>query len=129
VEVFTREFGDAMGKSFRSVSRSDLEKLTRYPWPGNVRELRNVIERAAILTQGPILRVEVPVSGLPSASRILTMEDAEREHIRGVLEIAGGQVGGKGGAAEILGMRPSTLRSRMAKLGLLRPGGRNDNPQ
>ncbi|HZW37563.1 MAG TPA: sigma 54-interacting transcriptional regulator, partial [Candidatus Deferrimicrobiaceae bacterium] len=126
VEAFIREFSDTMGKSFHSISRSDLEKLIHYPWPGNVRELRNVIERAAILSQGPGLRVELPRSAIHGPARLLTMDDAEKEHIRSVLEMTGWQVGGKGGAAEILEMKPSTLRSRMAKLGLLRPGGRHE---
>ena len=127
VESLAREFGEAMGKSFRSVSRSDLEKLSHYPWPGNIRELRNVVERAAILSPGPTLEVELPAGGGGSApAGALTMDDAEREHIRSVLEMTGWQVGGKGGAAEILAMKPSTLRSRMAKLGLLRSGGPRD---
>ena len=125
VEAFAREFGEAMGKSFQSVSKSDLVKLTHCPWPGNIRELRNVVERAAILSQGPTLRVEIPgYRHAASLPRLLTMDDAEREHMRSVLETTGWQVGGKGGAAEILGMRPSTLRSRMSKLGLHRSGGR-----
>ena len=121
VSAFIQEFANAMGKHIQSCSRPDLEALERYPWPGNVRELRNVIERAVILAQGSRLKVELPTSSVSASSRNLAMRDAEREHIERVLEMTGWRVRGKGGAAEILDMKPSTLRSRMAKLGMRRP--------
>jgi DNA-binding NtrC family response regulator len=109
-----------MGKRIQSLSRPELEALERYSWPGNVRELRNVIERAVILAQGPKLKVELPVSNVSTSSLGLTMHEVEREHIGSILEMTGWRIRGKGGAAEILDMKPSTLRSRMAKLGLQR---------
>ena len=118
VSAFIQEFATAMGKRIESLARPDLESLERYSWPGNVRELRNVIERAVILAQGSKLKVELPISSVSSSSRSLTMQNVEREHIGSVLEMTGWRVRGKGGAAELLDMKPSTLRSRMAKLGL-----------
>jgi formate hydrogenlyase transcriptional activator len=120
VSAFIQEFAAAMGKQIQPLSRIDLEALVRYPWPGNVRELRNVIERSVILAQGPRLNVELPVSSISASSRSLTMRDAERAHIGMVLEMTGWRIRGTGGAAEVLDMKPSTLRSRMAKLGLRR---------
>ena len=110
-----------MGKEVNSVSKASLEALERYAWPGNVRELRNVIERAVILADGLKLKVEVPGAVVSATAHSLAMEDAEREHIRKVLEMTGWRVRGKGGAATLLELNPSTLRSRMAKLGLRRP--------
>jgi transcriptional regulator with GAF, ATPase, and Fis domain len=118
VSAFIQEFATTMGKRIESLARPDMEPLERYPWPGNVRELRNVIERAVILAQGSKLKVELPISSVSSSSRSLTMHNVEREHIGSVLEMTGWRVRGKGGAAELLDMKPSTLRSRMAKLGL-----------
>jgi formate hydrogenlyase transcriptional activator len=118
--AFAQEFATAMGKPIQFLSKTDLEALAHYSWPGNVRELRNVVERAVIQVQDSRLKVELPVSSLSASSRSLTMRDVEREHIGNVLEMTGWRIRGKGGAAEILDMKPSTLRSRMAKLGLRR---------
>jgi transcriptional regulator with GAF, ATPase, and Fis domain len=118
--AFIQEFATAMGKPIQSFSGTDLEALARYPWPGNVRELRNVVERAVILAKGPVLKVDLPISIVSTSSRSLTMRDIEREHIGNVLEMTGWRIRGTGGAAEILDMKPSTLRSRMAKLALQR---------
>jgi formate hydrogenlyase transcriptional activator len=120
VSAFIQEFATSMGKQINPLSAADLDVLVRYPWPGNVRELRNVIERAVILAQGPGLRVVPPTSNTSINSRCFTMRDAEREHIEKILEMTGWRIRGKGGAAELLDMKPSTLRSRMAKLGLQR---------
>jgi len=122
VSAFIQEFATTMGKRIQSLSRANLEALERYSWPGNVRELRNVIERAVILAQRPRLKVGLPANSVSfSSSRSLTMRDVERKHIGRVLEMTGWRIRGQGGAAEILDMKPSTLRSRMAKLGLQRP--------
>ena len=119
--AFIQEFATSMGKQIQSISKPNLDALERYPWPGNVRELRNAIERAVILSKGPTLQVELPTSILSATPRSFTMRDAEHEHIGSVLELTGWRIRGKDGAAELLDMRPSTLRSRMAKLGLRRP--------
>ena len=126
VEEIVEEIGEAMGKRFDAVARRSLEDLQQYDWPGNVRELRNVLERAMILSPGPILHVDVaaaptlvgksPASG--SASSLLA--DVERDHIVRVLELAGGRIKGPGSASVRLGLKPSTLYFRMKKLGISR---------
>jgi formate hydrogenlyase transcriptional activator len=118
--AFINEFAKAMGKDVQSISHANLRELEAYPWPGNVRELRNVIERAVILAQEPTVRVELPRVPVASASGNLTLREVERAHIHHVLELTGWRVRGQDGAAERLGLHPSTLRSRMAKLGLHR---------
>ncbi len=92
-----------------------------YPWPGNVRELRNVIERAVILATGRQLVVGAPRSGeRPLRQDAMTLMELEIEHIRTVLHSTGWRVRGAGGAAARLGVKPTTLESRMAKLGIAR---------
>ncbi len=119
---FVEEFSKAMGKSIEGIAKSSLRALQHYQWPGNVRELRNIIERAMILANGPMLGIDLPGGGAVPASRgLATLAEAEREHIRRALEAADGRIRGAGGAAEILGLPPTTLESRMAKLGLRRP--------
>jgi DNA-binding NtrC family response regulator len=103
------------------VGKDSLAALQRYNWPGNVRELRNVIEREMIIATGPTLTVGVPRPLLAQRRLISTkLVDVEVEHIRGILESCGWRVRGVGGAAERLGVRPTTLESRMARLGILR---------
>jgi transcriptional regulator with GAF, ATPase, and Fis domain len=125
VWTFMDEFSKAMGKPIETISKEHLTGLQRHPWPGNVRELRNVVERAVIVSTGPHLVIQTPAvrRAMPPARRpTLHLADAERDHIRTVLERSGWRVRGAGGAAELLGMKPSTLESRMARLGLKRPG-------
>jgi transcriptional regulator with GAF, ATPase, and Fis domain len=115
---FLEEFSSRMGRKITMVPRATMEALQRPRWPGNVRELRNVIEHAAIVTTGPSLRVPA-FAGPESAARpILTLADAERGHILQVLESTGWRVKGPDGAAAALAVNPSTLRSRMKKLGI-----------
>ena len=121
VWTFLEEFSSRMGKRITQVPRKSMEDLQRRAWPGNVRELRNVIEHAAILTSGPTLRVPAPTDR-PVGPDLQTLEEVERAHILRVLGEAGGQVKGSKGAAAILGLHPSTLYSRMAKLGIEREG-------
>jgi transcriptional regulator of acetoin/glycerol metabolism len=97
-----------------------MEALQRHSWPGNVRELRNVIEHAAILTTGDTLRV--PALGGPAPEAQRTLADSERELILRALESRRWRVKGPQGAAAALGLKPSTLYSRMKKLGLRLPG-------
>lgn len=120
---FVEEFSEKMGKDFESISKASLESLVRYPWPGNVRELRNVIERAAILCKGKKLTVELPGRGRSASSHLprRALDDVQRDHITSILESTDWRVRGKNGAAEILEMQPSTLESRMKKLGIRRP--------
>lgn len=119
VWMFVKEFSAKMGKRIESVSKRDIEAARRYPWPGNVRELKNVIERAMILARGNALRIELPEHE-SSAGSAATLREMEREHILATLARTGWKVRGKNGAAEALGMKPSTLESRMAKLGIKR---------
>lgn len=119
--TFVEEFSKAMGKPVEGITKSSLRALQHYQWPGNVRELRNIIERAMILANGPMLGIDLPGGAAAPASRgFTTLAEAEREHIQRVLESTGGRIRGAGGAADILGLPPTTLESRMAKLGLRR---------
>ena len=102
-----------------------MDTLAAYDWPGNIRELQHVIERSIILTQGAELAFQDsfqhPDLVLPSTdSSIATLDEMERDHIRKALQNTGWRVSGKGGAAELLGLKPTTLESRMKKLGINR---------
>ncbi len=117
--AFVREFASAQGKTIEQIPRRTMDALQRYGWPGNVRELRNIIERATILSPGPTLRVELPASvDLQAAG--MTLEAIERRHIVAVLDEVRWRIRGEGGAAQRLGLKPSTLESRMRKLGIKR---------
>ena len=98
-----------------------MAALQQYSWPGNIRELRNVVERAMIMGTGRRLTFPVPVASAAPAGRSAKLEDVEREHIRTVLESTGWRVRGVDGAARRLGLKPTTLDSRLARLGLKRP--------
>ena len=125
VWTFIGEFSKTLGKNIESISSDSLEAIQHYGWPGNVRELRNVIERAMIISTGPGLKIEIPTAKPPgivngATARSLTIKDTERDHILSVLEMTNWRVRGKNGAAEILAIHPSTLESRMTKLGISR---------
>jgi transcriptional regulator with GAF, ATPase, and Fis domain len=118
----------ALGRSIQKISKAAMASLQDYEWPGNVRELQNVIERAMILSDGPVLRVEEAL-GFGAADRDAgerrhatdSLHDTERAHIIAVLERSAWTIEGRGQAAERLGLNPSTLRNRMRKLGIRRP--------
>jgi len=119
VEIYARR----MGKQIDCISPETMSELTSYPWPGNIRELQNFIERSVILTSGNVL--ESPLASLRSAVEVealgpITMEDAERDHIRKTLEQTRWVVSGPNGAAARLGIKRSTLYFRMQKLGISR---------
>jgi formate hydrogenlyase transcriptional activator len=121
---FLNIYSNKMRKKFSRIPSSHLDKLLNYHWPGNVRELENVIERGAILSNGPLFRV--PPLGeehheLPIQQDGTTLKDNERRHILWALEKTGWKVRGKGGAAELLGIPASTLAFRMGKVGIRRP--------
>jgi formate hydrogenlyase transcriptional activator len=131
VEHFLKVFQRKMAKPLKSVDDKSMAQLQRYAWPGNIRELQNVLERACVLAAGPVvslgetLRATGPTlsSGVPAvAAPLTTLEDSERAHIRRALAAAGGRIHGASGAAELLGINPSTLRSRMQKLGISTKG-------
>jgi PAS domain S-box-containing protein len=136
VSFFVRRFSEAAGRSVTEVPKSVMRRLLAYHWPGNVRELQNVLERAVILTRGSTL--ELPDDLLPGSSEgadvastpqgydgsggkldpVRSLDEVQADHIRKVLAVTEGRVSGSGGAAEILGLHPNTLRSRMKKLGI-----------
>jgi formate hydrogenlyase transcriptional activator len=120
VRYFTQKFARRMNKRVETISQETMDALVRYPWPGNVRELENLIERAVILTRSSTL--QIPLSELqaeaPDTTSPITLEEAERDHIRRVLERSKGVVGGPNGAAAKLGMKRTTLQSKMKKLGI-----------
>ena len=118
---FIEEFSTTFGKRIEEVPAENMAALQRYGWPGNIRELRNAVERAMILANGPRLIVSIPTPLSVARLRSLRLVDVQKEHIRQVLETAGWRVRGSGGAAVRLGLRPTTLETRMAKLGLSRP--------
>jgi formate hydrogenlyase transcriptional activator len=122
VWAFIKEFSYKMGKPIERVREANLLALQRYHWPGNVRELRNVVERSMILATGAELRLVIPdldVSGesVPASRRL---RDVEKAHIVQVLKSSGGRIRGQCGAAEILGLKPTTLYSLMRRLGIRR---------
>jgi len=117
---FVQEFSKRMGKRIESIPQKGAEALQAYPWPGNVRELRNVTERAMILTTGPVLHLDVPKIAQSGADQSGTLEEADKRHIIEALNTTGWRVSGKDGAAEILGLNPKTLESRMQRLGIQR---------
>ncbi|MEK6702059.1 MAG: sigma 54-interacting transcriptional regulator [Planctomycetota bacterium] len=120
---FVTRLSAAVGRQIDDIDSPTLERLVRYPWPGNIRELRNVLERAVILTEGRTLRIaetELGPSGShPSAgAQPISLADAEREHILLALKHTKGAIAGPTGAAKLLGVPASTLRSRMERLGI-----------
>jgi len=128
VEHFVEIYARRMGKQIDRISPETMSEITSYPWPGNIRELQNFIERSVILTSGNVL--ESPLASLRSATEVeslgpITMEDAERDHIRKTLGQTRWVVSGPNGAAARLGIKRSTLYFRMQKLGISRT---NKNP-
>jgi formate hydrogenlyase transcriptional activator len=118
---FVDEFSKMFGKRIETISREDMAVLQRYSWPGNIRELRNVVERAMIVSTGTQLALPLPSVSRPAEKRSLKLNDVEKEHILSVLDSAGWRIRGAAGAASLLGLKPTTLEARMAKLGLTRP--------
>jgi formate hydrogenlyase transcriptional activator len=124
VWTFVDEFSQAFGKKIESISKDSLAALQTYPWPGNVRELRNVIERAVIMSTSPTLVIVAPAAA-PKNRRVTSSKlvDIQAAHIASVLASCRGRIRGSGGAAERLGLRPTTLESRMSRLGITRDMG------
>jgi len=119
VRYFVQKYARQMDRRIETISAEEMDALARYHWPGNVRELENLIERAVILSPGPELRVPVAELKQPSeAPSNLSLESAEREHIVRVLRETNWVVGGPHGAATRLGVKRTTLQSKMRKLGI-----------
>jgi len=124
-QYFTLKYARKMGKSVERIPKATIRALLKYDWPGNVRELEHVIERAVIITPGTSLQITDPlIPSLPGDSNGDPLKDLaamEREHILRVLRETGWRIEGPSGAASILQLHPSTLRSRIKKLGICRP--------
>jgi predicted ATPase len=126
VGFFLSKIARTLGKPLHGVTGRSLEQLQEYSWPGNVRELQNMLERAAILAEGPVVSLEAALTTRPrdrsdtgsQTAQAGNLDDIQREHIVRVLRSTGGVVEGAKGAAVILGVHPNTLRSRMKKLGI-----------
>jgi formate hydrogenlyase transcriptional activator len=127
VRHFVQHLARRMNRNIETIPSETIEALSRYSWPGNIRELQNLIERAVILSPGPVLRA--PLTELDSRTapgqvngKHRTLEDAERAHILATLKETRWVLSGANGAATRLGMNRSTLQFRMKKLGMVRPG-------
>jgi transcriptional regulator with GAF, ATPase, and Fis domain len=138
VHFFVARFAREMGKRIDGVAAAMMERLAAYDWPGNVRELENIVERAMVLAQGSVLELapdsllavaasehHPSSSGTGAASKAsasdpspASLDELRKQHILGALERCGWVIEGPRGAAQLLGMQPSTLRSRLKKLGL-----------
>ncbi len=120
VRVLARQFG----RRVHRIPEATMRQLTAYDWPGNVRELENLLARAVVLSTGEVLDAPldlVAAHGSAEASHTQSLEDAERRHVEGILNSTGWVVEGPKGAAKLLEMNPSTLRSLMKRLGIHRP--------
>jgi formate hydrogenlyase transcriptional activator len=133
VRHFVKQYARRMNKAIETIPSEAMNVLVRYHWPGNIRELQNLMERAVILSPGPVLKVRLAGlqepgpqdrSGPAASHKIGTLEDAERKHITGALQATNWVVGGPKGAAALLGMKRTTLQWRMEKLGIRVPAAR-----
>ena len=123
VRYFVQKHARHMNRTVETIPSETLDALVRYPWPGNIRELENLIERAVIVSPGPVLRVPLGELKLPSeplGDDSLTLRAAEREHIVRALEATNWVLAGPHGAAARLGMKRTTLQSKIRKLGIVR---------
>jgi formate hydrogenlyase transcriptional activator len=118
---FVEEFSRAFGKRIDTISNDNMTALQQYSWPGNIRELRNLVERAMITASSRDLTIVLPRASAASVRCSVKLVDVEREHILTVLELTRWRIRGMGGAADQLGLKPTTLETRMTKLGLSRP--------
>jgi transcriptional regulator with GAF, ATPase, and Fis domain len=124
VRHFCTKHGPGIGRQIDVIPQDVIDTLQDYHWPGNIRELENVVERSLITSVGSQLELSDWLQrkhSSPKPTGLITMEEAERNHIISVLEHTRWKVSGKNGAAELLGMIPTTLDSRMKKLGIQRP--------
>ena len=118
---FVRQYESKMGKRIDRIPRKCVDELIQYAWPGNVRELRNLIERALIVSNSRVLDVHPPVAAHAGMPPQQTLAEAERSHLLSILNQTGWRLSGPRGAAGILGLKRTTLQSKMKKLGIVRP--------
>lgn len=126
VRYFTQRHAVRMHKNIQTIPAETLDVLSRYGWPGNIRELENLVERSVILTQGTTLQVplgELQLEGCSSGASTEILQGTEREHILRILREAKWVIGGPDGAAARLGLKRTTLGSKLKKLGISRPLG------
>jgi formate hydrogenlyase transcriptional activator len=145
VAHFICRFADRQHTAAPRLAPGSLDRLLAYDWPGNIRELQNVVERAVILARGPVISEDLlalppvlephrPAAWAPAVSaeapgrRVSSFSDAERHAILTAVAAAGWRISGRGGAADILGLKPTTLHAKMKKLGIHRPSGAADAP-
>jgi transcriptional regulator with GAF, ATPase, and Fis domain len=123
VKYFVHQHARRMNRHIETIPPETMQALVRWRWPGNVRELENFIERAVILSPGPVLRAPVAELQLPAetvTSKSTSLHDAERDHILRVLRETKGRISGPDGAAKRLGLKRTTLNSMLKKLGIKR---------
>ncbi len=120
VRYFVEKLVKKLGKNIKSIPKTSMKKLQNYSWPGNIRELQNVIENAIIISENEILKIEIPGSSILSLKGNAKLIDVERDHIIAVLNLTNWRLGGKRGAAELLGMKRTTLYAKIKKLGIER---------
>ena len=122
VHYFANKYARRMGKQIESIPNETMDALSRYSWPGNIRELQNLMERAALLSTGPSLRVPLAeILNDPGFGGGNALEQAEREQILRALRESNWVVGGARGAAARLGLKRTSLAYKMDKLGISRP--------
>jgi transcriptional regulator with GAF, ATPase, and Fis domain len=132
-EHYVKTYAQAAGRRHLTLSEDQKAELMAYPWPGNIRELQHVIERAVILSAKPPFVIDLPAVAAPPAEekeapaptmpfKAAELRDLERDNLLRALEKTKWRIAGEGGAAELLGVRPSTLRDRIKALGIQRPG-------
>ncbi len=121
VWAFVKEFEKSMGKTIDKIPPKSVDAMQQYPWPGNIRELRNVVENAMIVSKSKTLKLIPPALSKLNVAGDLKLEVVERNHIISVLEKTSWRVSGEKGAAKLLGLKRTTLDSRMKKLGIVRP--------
>jgi DNA-binding NtrC family response regulator len=126
VRFLVDRFAARVGKRIEGLSAETMRRLVAYRWPGNIRELENVLERAVILATGPTLDLEIDAELLatpaaaPDDQTLPSLEAIERRHFLTVLRQTRWVIDGPRGAAQVLGLHPNTLRSRLKKLGITR---------
>jgi formate hydrogenlyase transcriptional activator len=129
VRYFVRKFAGRMDRSIETVPSETMNALINWHWPGNVRELENFIERSVILTEGTALRAPLAeLQGEGPGGEEQSLANSEREHILRVLRETGGMISGPAGAARRLGVKRTTLQSKMQRLGITRGDYSGEKP-